>query len=662
MLSIGRIETAAGAARDLVAHARWHGDEATIAVAAREVAVRKRAGLEAVRLECRQAAWTAEALDCEAGALTFTDRQFGTGSGRFGWRYAPARGVYEFTLDDLAVGTARLSATAALAGDSPRASLQARRVPAAWIGTLAAYLPPAAAYSGFSGEVDLRASYDWPQSIDLRIAARELSFAGPTTAEAVTGELGGRVSMTAGTLAFAVEGVLAAGIAYIEPGFTLRGTRPGFTLEAPSQPLNFGASGTWAADTQRLALDGRLHHPGVADLRLDAAGMIGTAMRLDRVALTLADTTLAPFYETYMKPLLLGTRFDDLDLAGTLAGQIATRGTRVDRFALRFDDVHAYDNRGRFHVAGLDGALVYSAEEAPVFSELRWREAGLYRLHAGAGRVLFESQAGRMRSVEASDVPFMGGAIRIESVIVEHSGTEPRPTLRVNGGLTPVSMTELTQALGWPLMQGELAGSVRGLTYRHGTVRVDGDLDVQVFDGSIKVRGLRATGLFDPVPRLFADIDVNDLDLATLTGTFSFGRIDGRLSGHVHKLELAAWKPVYFEAELATPPDDESRHRISRRAVDELGAIGTGTRGATSQGLLRFFDSYSYDRLGLRCRLYNGWCELGGVEDTDDGFYILTRGGIVPPWIEIKGTGRRVAWKTLLEGIRTMSETKPVIE
>ena len=33
---------------------------------------------------------------------------------------------------------------------------------------------------------------------------------------------------------------------------------------------------------------------------------------------------------------------------------------------------------------------------------------------------------------------------------------------------------------------------------------------------------------------------------------------------------------------------------------------------------------------------------MGGVEDASDGsFFILTRGGILPPWIGIKGSGRQ---------------------
>jgi hypothetical protein len=118
---------------------------------------------------------------------------------------------------------------------------------------------------------------------------------------------------------------------------------------------------------------------------------------------------------------------------------------------------------------------------------------------------------------------------------------------------------------------------------------------------------------------------------------------------------------VYFEAELATPEDDRTRHRISQRAVDNLGLIGGGASAALSGGLLRYFQEYSYGRLGIRCRLYNGVCELGGVKETPDGFLLLTRGGVLPPWIEVKGAGRSIGWQDLVQGLKRIASERPEI-
>ncbi len=223
-------------------------------------------------------------------------------------------------------------------------------------------------------------------------------------------------------------------------------------------------------------------------------------------------------------------------------------------------------------------------------------------------------------------------------------------------------MTDFTQALGWPIMSGQLTGVIQGLKYHRGNLQVGGHINVGLFNGNVVVRNLRVEELFGLVPSLYADIDIEDIDLEQLTERFSFGKIEGTLNGKVHKLELQAWQPVYFEAEVATAEDDEVRHRISQKAVDNLGYLGSGATGALSSGFLSFFKEYSYGRLGISCRLYNSACELGGVGETSNGFYILTRGGMLPPWVEVKGAGHSISWNTLIEGLKTITTNQPEIE
>ncbi|NNM01646.1 MAG: hypothetical protein HKO62_12910, partial [Gammaproteobacteria bacterium] len=133
---------------------------------------------------------------------------------------------------------------------------------------------------------------------------------------------------------------------------------------------------------------------------------------------------------------------------------------------------------------------------------------------------------------------------------------------------------------------------------------------------------------------------------------------------------MAAWQPVSFDAWVATPDDDPIRHRISRKAVDNLSRIGSGAAGALSSGWLRFMPEYSYGEIGLRCRLENGFCQLSGVDGGsagddgagDDSFFILTPGGILPPWIGVKGTGRLIGWNALLDGIDQISSGQVKVE
>ena len=119
-------------------------------------------------------------------------------------------------------------------------------------------------------------------------------------------------------------------------------------------------------------------------------------------------------------------------------------------------------------------------------------------------------------------------------------------------------------------------------------------------------------------------------------------------------LQLFAWSPVSFDARLATPKGDKSRHRISAKAVSSLSNVGGGGGGvvqALQSGVLRFFDDYSYDKLGITCRLRNDICEMSGVEPAGIGYYIVKGAGV--PRIDIVGNAGRVRWSQLLASIAT---------
>ena len=132
-------------------------------------------------------------------------------------------------------------------------------------------------------------------------------------------------------------------------------------------------------------------------------------------------------------------------------------------------------------------------------------------------------------------------------------------------------------------------------------------------------------------PEFFADVRARDLDLGLVTQTFEVGSITGKLEVDVLGLELFGWSPTAFDARLATPKGDKSRHRISAKAVSSLSNVGGGGGGvvqALQSGVLRFFDEYSYDKLGITCRLVGDVCEMSGIEPAGVG--LLHRQGRGP--------------------------------
>jgi hypothetical protein len=200
---------------------------------------------------------------------------------------------------------------------------------------------------------------------------------------------------------------------------------------------------------------------------------------------------------------------------------------------------------------------------------------------------------------------------------------------------------------------------------REGVITLGTTLRAQVFDGEVTISDLRLEQPFGQWPRFYSSIALLNLDLDPITSAFSFGRITGRLSGNIDGLQLFNWTPIAFDARLFTPPDDRSRHRISQRAVENIGSIGGGGAGVTaalSSGFLRFFEDFNYDRLGLSCRLENEICVMDGVAPAANGNYYLVKGQGLPR-IDVIGSSRRVDWTRLVQQLIAVTESGgPVVQ
>jgi hypothetical protein len=219
--------------------------------------------------------------------------------------------------------------------------------------------------------------------------------------------------------------------------------------------------------------------------------------------------------------------------------------------------------------------------------------------------------------------------------------------------LEPISMPLLSKAFGWPTLNGQLAGRVPGVSYRNHVLTVQGDLSANVFDGAIVGSRFKLNDPLGPWPRLDADVTARHLDLDMLTHTFSIGSISGRLDADIKGLELFNWSPVAFDARLQTTPGDKSDHRISQRAVTSISSVGGGGGGgvaaALQSGVLQFFKTFHYDRIGISCQLRDEVCLMNGLEPAETGYYLVKGRGL--PRIDIIGNAGRVDWTQLVSQI-----------
>jgi hypothetical protein len=445
---------------------------------------------------------------------------------------------------------------------------------------------------------------------------------------------------------------LAGGALYLEPVY----------LEAGKEAITLAGQGYWDparqhADVASFAFE----HAGTAAMNGRASIEIVTPVKLARAVLSVQSDDLAQFSSVYLKPFAEQTAFEGLALAGRAQAELTLTENALTHLALNFAGLGVHDENGRIAAEGGEGSIYWSNNpNAAVPSALGWQKLSLYSLPIGPARLAFSARADRIELLKKTRLPFLGGNIALNRFTFQ-SHPEKEPDIYFEGRLNDVSLEQLSSALHWTPLSGTVSGRIPGVEYHDDRLKLKGELNVKVFDGNIRVANLASSGLFGDFPTLSADIELDRLDLDQITRKFEFGGITGRLSGFVKNLQLEDWRPVGFYAWFGTPEDDDSRHRISQKAVQNIANIGGGgAADLLSRSVLRFFDTFGYDRIGLGCYLHDGVCQMMGIEAAQTGGYLIIKGGGLPR-IDVIGYNSRVDWDVLVERLKRVTASDEVI-
>jgi hypothetical protein len=361
------------------------------------------------------------------------------------------------------------------------------------------------------------------------------------------------------------------------------------------------------------------------------------------------------FYASFLQLPLATTPFNQLLTTGSAHAAARVTNNEPVTMDLFVDALSFRDDKHALRVDGVDTELHWSADVAGTAqpSWLSWKASQGWGIVGNATRLDFIVQGHDFSLLKPARLPFFDGALRVNQLAAQNLGAE-NMSGTFDASIEPISVAPIAKAAGLPEFSGKLSGRIPGLTYRDKLLSLNGNLEATVFDGRIVASNLRVRDPLSAWPRLLADITARNLDLDLITRTFEFGSITGRLDVDVKGLETFNWSPVAFDLKMATPAGDNSRHRISAKAVQNLSNIGGGGGGvaaALQSGALQFFDKFSYDRIGLSCRLGNDVCQMGGVGKADTGYYIVKGSGL--PRIDIIGNADRVDWPRLLSQLET---------
>jgi hypothetical protein len=441
------------------------------------------------------------------------------------------------------------------------------------------------------------------------------------------------------------------GALYVEPLY----------LEAAGQHIIWDAQGDWDASNSRVIINNaNYQHSKAGELSGSATVQYKDGPSFETAQLSLVSHNLQDLSEIYLKPFFEQTALQGVSLAGRLKADFSIKDQSLTALAANFNNLDVKDAAGRGGVQGGIGQLHWSNSEyfnQP--SKFSWQQLKVGHVAVGPAELSFLSRSDSIRLLEKAQLPLLGGSIAIYHFSWQ-ARNQQDPEVSFEGGVSNVSLEQLSRALNWTPLSGSISGHIPRVEYSNKTLSLGGELIIKAFDGEIKVSNLASSGLFTDFIKFHSDVEINNLDLDQLTGRFKFGGITGKLSGYVQQLYMENWYPVSFFAWLGTPENDDSRHRISQKAVQNIANIGGGgAADVLSRSFLRFFDTFGYDKLGIGCYLHEGVCQLMGVEARESGYAIVTGGGL--PRIDVIGYNPRVDWDVLMERLKRITATDEVI-
>ena len=616
-----------------------------------------------IRVACESITLRSRSIECPSATFTLAIPGIGRQSIPGAFRYDKTTGTADIELSRVAVagGRIRCHITASEAGVNIRYT--GTQLQLAGLLEVAANFSDASAGYSTEGVADIAGTLsvlpEKPIHIILAASLGEASLAneaGTIAAAGVTGTLDLDITLEPDTTRMTLDFDSKQGEAYIEP---LYANFSESALRLHAEDVVTPDFSDFNIPRFRVQQGALLDMDGSARLQLPADDAGSTNITAD---VELRNSSIENLYSNLVKVAMAGTILGDLETDGSLSGSVSVADSALRSLSVQVEDANLDDRGGRFAIYGLNGAIDWSAEQdhLPGVSRLDWDSGTVYNIIIGGGAVGLQLGNDDVELLAPLRLPVLGGALLINQLVLNDFGSDDA-TGKLDAELEPVQLGQLTGAFGWPAFSGRLSGRLPLLQLAENTITVGGTLSARAFDGTMELSNLRIEQPFGLVPRMQGDLAIRNLDLQRVTEAFSFGLIQGRLSGDIAGLTMQNWRPVAMDMNFYTPANDKSQHRISQRAVENLASVGGG--GATavlSTGFLKFFDVFAYKQIGLRCVLKDGVCAMSGAGPAKPGpmgrGYYLVRGSGLPR-IDVVGFRDTVSWPSLVQQLAAITQS-----
>lgn len=426
-----------------------------------------------------------------------------------------------------------------------------------------------------------------------------------------------------------------------------------------AKPAQLELEAAWSANALNISHLG-YHHGDILNFEGYSELALGKEFKIKELFARIDKTSVQNLYESYLKNWLQNSHQLELVTSGALQAEFGWDAQNSMLMA-QLDDVSLENSAKLWGWNGITGSIQWHSEEKDLPTELSWKEGYFGKVNLGKNAFKLHSTGNGLKLATSFEQPILDGALRIDKFSLQNIG-KANLSWEVQPNLKQISMEKITQTFGLPTLKGQLSGELPAFHYNNQRLQAQGKVKIKAFDGEITLQGLNIEHLGGDAPALHADIELQKLNLKMLTSMTNFGEIQGQLSGGINKLHLVNWQPISFDAHFATPKDNNLPRKISQKAVNSLSNLGGGgVVNVLSQGVLSFFEDFSYEKINWGCHLENKICHLSQMEPAKAGYYIVKGSGL--PRIDVIGYNKEFSWDTLLNRLKTLAKTgKPVFK
>lgn len=432
-------------------------------------------------------------------------------------------------------------------------------------------------------------------------------------------------------------------------------------LDLQSRPLTLLANGLWLSEQNVIHIDSvELEQLNTSLVKGKALLDYQTDLIIKSADFSVSMPELQVAAPIYLKPFLETSIFEGISLAGSVDSRLIIALNKVTAITIDFKHLMLDDTQQQFYLKDAFATFNWTQNaETSLSSYLNWQQLRIKAIPFESGQIDFMVYDKQLELLNKADLPVLGGILSINQfsfAAVENDDAN----IHFEGSINQLSLKQLSEVLNWTPLSGNISGYIPSVNYQNKKLELDGELKIQVFNGEITIKKLASSGMFTDFAQFYTDIEIDNLDLHALTRKFQIGNIEGQLSGFARNVYLENWQPVSFYAWLGTPDDDDSRHKISQKAVKNIASVGGGGAvDAISRSFLSIFDNFGYNKLGFGCYLHQGVCQIMAFEPVNDGFYLIKGGGL--PQINVIGYNPRIDWDVLVRRLNRIATSDEVI-